>query len=115
LICKRRLCKWTTLATGAPTWGTWRGFIYWDFWDIDEGQLWNRASLIIFCGTEEKTSVHVLCECEALASFIHAYLGSFFLDPEDIKKLKIESIWNLSKGIELLHVCIKMWGTKGLL
>ena len=30
------------------------------------------------CGTEEETSVHILCECEALASPRHAYLGSFF-------------------------------------
>jgi len=29
-------------------------------------------------GTEEETSVHILCECEALASPRHAYLGSFF-------------------------------------
>ena len=37
-------------------------------------------------GTEEATSDHILCECEALASLRHTYLGSFFLDPEDIKK-----------------------------
>jgi len=35
-------------------------------------------------GTEEETSVHGLCECEALASLRHAYLGSFFLDPEGV-------------------------------
>jgi len=29
------------------------------------------------CGTEEETSVHILCECEALASLRHAHLGSF--------------------------------------
>jgi len=28
--------------------------------------------------TEEETSVHTLCECEALASLRHTYLGSFF-------------------------------------
>ena len=39
------------------------------------------------CGTEEETSVHILCECEALASLIHTLLGSFFLDHEDIRKL----------------------------
>jgi hypothetical protein len=33
------------------------------------------------CGTEEETSVHILCECEALASLRHAYLGSFFFGP----------------------------------
>jgi hypothetical protein len=26
-----------------------------------------------------------LCECEALASLRHAHLGSFFLDPDDIR------------------------------
>ena len=39
------------------------------------------------CGTEEETSVHVLCEYEALASLRHQYLGSFFLDPVDIRVL----------------------------
>jgi hypothetical protein len=38
------------------------------------------------CGVKEETSAHILCECEALVSFRHAYLGSFFLEPEDINK-----------------------------
>jgi len=54
------------------------------------------------CGTEEETSVHVLCESEALASLIHKYPGSFFLDPEDIRKLSIGAIWNFAKGTGLL-------------
>ena len=54
------------------------------------------------CGTEEETSVHILCECEALASLRHSYLGSFFLDPEDIRKLSIGAIWNSAKGTGLL-------------
>jgi len=29
------------------------------------------------CCTEEETSVHILCECEALASLRHTYLGFF--------------------------------------
>ena len=36
------------------------------------------------CGVEEETSAHILRECEALASLRHAYLDSFFLEPEDI-------------------------------
>ena len=40
------------------------------------------------CGTEKEISDHILCECEALASLRHAYLGSFFLDPEDIMNHK---------------------------
>ena len=41
------------------------------------------------CGIEEETSVHILCECEALASLRHTYLGSFLLDLEKIRKLYI--------------------------
>jgi hypothetical protein len=44
------------------------------------------------CGTEEETSVHILCECEALTSLRHVYMGSFFLDPEDIMNLIIGAI-----------------------
>jgi hypothetical protein len=54
------------------------------------------------CGTEEETSVRVLCACEALASLKHSYLGSLFLDPEDIRKLNIGAIWNFAKGTGLL-------------
>jgi len=41
------------------------------------------------CGVEDKTSAHILCECEALASLKHVYLGSFFLNPQDIKCLNL--------------------------
>jgi len=34
---------------------------------------------------KEETSAHIFCECEALASFKLVYLGSCFLEPEDIK------------------------------
>jgi len=34
---------------------------------------------------EEQTSANTLCECQTLASLRRTYLGSFFLDPEDIK------------------------------
>jgi len=52
-------------------------------------------------GVKEETSAHILCECEALASFRHAYLGSFFLKPEDIKSISLGAIWNFSKATEL--------------
>jgi hypothetical protein len=54
------------------------------------------------CGTEEETSVHILCECEALVSLRLMYLGSFFLDPEDIRVLGVGAIWNFVKGTGLL-------------
>jgi len=47
--------------------------------------------------TEEKISVHVLCECEALASPRHPHLGYFLLDPEDVMNLIIGVIWNCGK------------------
>ena len=37
-----------------------------------------------------------------LASLRHQYLGSFFLDPEDIRVLGVGAIWNLIKGTGLL-------------
>jgi hypothetical protein len=54
------------------------------------------------CGTEEETSSHILCECEASASLRYTYLGSFFLDPEDIRKLGMGAICNFAKGTGLL-------------
>jgi hypothetical protein len=53
------------------------------------------------CGIEDETSAHILCECEALASLRHVYLGSFFLDPEDIKSLSLGAIRNFSEGTGL--------------
>ena len=49
------------------------------------------------CGVGEETSAHILCECKALASLRHAYLGSFFLELEDIRSLGLGAIWNYSK------------------
>jgi len=54
------------------------------------------------CGTEEETSVHILCECEALASLRHAYMGSFFLHPEDVMNISMGCIWKFGKGTGLL-------------
>jgi len=54
------------------------------------------------CGTEEETLVHILCECKALASFRYIYLGSFFLDPDDIKKRGARSIWHFDNVTGLL-------------
>ena len=54
------------------------------------------------CGMEKENSLHIVCESEALASLRHAYLGSFFLDPEDVMDLSIVAIWNFGKGTGLL-------------
>jgi hypothetical protein len=53
------------------------------------------------CGTEDETSAHILCEYEALASHRHVYLGSFFLELEDIKSISLGAIWNFSKATGL--------------
>jgi len=52
-------------------------------------------------GVGEETSVHILCECEALASPRHAYLGYLFLEPKDIRSLGLGAIWSYSKGAGL--------------
>jgi len=53
------------------------------------------------CGAEDETFVHVLCECEDLASLRHVYLGSFVLEPEDIEIISLGAIWNVSEGTGL--------------
>jgi hypothetical protein len=40
------------------------------------------------CGKMEETSTYILCECEALASLRHAYLGSLFLGARGYSKNK---------------------------
>ena len=40
------------------------------------------------CGVKKESSAHIICECEALASLRHIYLGSFFLEPDDINTLR---------------------------
>jgi hypothetical protein len=65
------------------------------------------SSLCRKCGAEEETSAHVLCECEALATLTRTHLGSFFLEPEDIKGLNLRVIWNFTKRAGLLWLeCI---------
>ena len=58
------------------------------------------------CGTEEEISVHILCVCvcvcEVLALLRYTYLGSSYLDPEDVRKLSIAAIWNFAKWTGLL-------------
>ena len=57
----------------------------------------NNSSLCRRCGAEDEASAHILCECVALASHRHVYLGSFVLDPEDIKNLSLEPTGTLAK------------------
>jgi len=55
------------------------------------------------CETEDETSTHIFCECEALASLRHPYLDSF-LEPEDIKSISLGAIWNFSKATGLPQI-----------
>jgi hypothetical protein len=49
-------------------------------------------------------AVHTFCECEALASLRHTFLGSFFLEPEDFKSISLGAIWNFGKVTGLPRV-----------
>jgi len=55
------------------------------------------SPLCMKCRVREETSALILCKCEALASFRQVYLGSFFLQPEDIGSLSLGAIWNYSR------------------
>jgi hypothetical protein len=69
--------------------------------------LWKR------CGAEEEISAHVLCKCEALATLRHTYLGSFFLDPMDVRSQSLEAIWNFIKGTKFPGIGHQIMGHKG--
>jgi hypothetical protein len=45
------------------------------------------------CGADEETSADVLCECEALATHRHTYLGSFFFNLEVVREVSLGAIW----------------------
>ena len=51
------------------------------------------------CGTEEETSVHILCECETLASLRHMY---FIFGSGGYQGTRHGAIWNFVKGTGLL-------------
>jgi hypothetical protein len=56
----------------------------------------------------------VLCEREVLATHRLTYLGSFFLDPEDVRELNLGAIWNFIKGTGLSWHGLHLRGTKSL-
>jgi hypothetical protein len=64
------------------------------------------------CGVEDEISAHIPSESETLTSLRHVYLGSFFLDPEDIKSLILGAIWNFNKRTRLPLTDIRLWGKK---
>jgi hypothetical protein len=66
-----------------------------------QGSQWAVVPMEEEEGAENETSAHILCECEALASLRHVYLGSSFLEPEDIQIISLGAIWNCSKGTGL--------------
>jgi hypothetical protein len=45
-------------------------------------------------GLGTKPQPMCLCECEALATLRQIYLGSFFMDPKDIRGLSLGATWN---------------------
>ena len=64
--------------------------------------LWLHGSpLCRKCGAKEETWAHILCECEALASLRHVHQGSFFLEPENIRRIGLGAIWTYSRATGL--------------
>ena len=72
----------------------------------------SNSPLCRWCEAGEETSAHVLCECEALASRRHAYLGPFFLEPRYIKNLNLGGPSGTATKLQGSHDTI--WGTKGM-
>ena len=54
--------------------------------------------------------------CVSVKPWLHSdtYLGSFFLDPEDVRSLSLGAVWNLVKEQGSHDLDIRLWDTKGL-
>jgi hypothetical protein len=59
-----------------------------------------ETSAHVLCECEAQAS-HSLCECEAWASLRYMYLGSFFLEPGDIKDMGLGADWSFGKATGL--------------
>jgi len=60
---------------------------------------------------EEESLAHIMCECEALASSRYVHLGSLFLEPQDIQRIRLGAIRDFSKVTGSHDLT---WGTRGL-
>jgi len=65
------------------------------------------------CGAGEEISLRVSCECEALVTLTHTYLGSFSLDHEDVRSLSLGEMCNFIEGIGTARIEHHSKGYKG--
>jgi hypothetical protein len=94
---------------------------HWCSWRCKPFSLWHDISFVTGlidsplrrrCGAEEETA-HDPCEYKALTSLRHAYLGSVFLNPEDVMSLILGAkIKNFSKGTGLPWLWHQIMGHK---
>ncbi|XP_020295563.1 uncharacterized protein LOC109860702 [Pseudomyrmex gracilis] len=55
-----------------------------------------------FCGEEREDSVHILCRCPSLALKRFRFLGSMFVEPGDLKIIKIGHLCSLAANAGVL-------------
>ena len=67
------------------------------------------------CRAEEETSAYVPCNFQGLTTLGHTYLGSYFLDPEDVRNLNIwEQSGTLLNRLDSCDLGFSFSGTKGM-
>ena len=69
---------------------------------VSETMAWMQYGFVSCITLDMETLAHILCECEALASLRHTYLGSFFLEPEDIKSMSLGAVCSYGRDTRLL-------------
>jgi hypothetical protein len=47
------------------------------------------------CGHDKEDSVHIVCDCPVLACKRYRIFGCMFLKPEDLKKVRVDSLLSL--------------------
>jgi hypothetical protein len=60
-----------------------------------------------------KKNTQVLCKCEGWATPRQTCLGSYFLDPDDVRNLSLGAVWNFIKGQDSHDLDFGLRGCKG--
>jgi hypothetical protein len=62
---------------------------------------YTKGQECLLCGYEKEDSVHIVCDCPVLACKRYRILGYMFLKPEDLKNVKVSSLFSLVANIGL--------------
>ena len=64
--------------------------------------MWFKIRSCRYCGEEEETSIHIICQCPAIAGIRREALGLEYLAPSEVKGIELSKILTLAIKVRLL-------------